>query len=116
MRSSRVYTREAEDKRDMYERLEDTEISMVNYVAQYQTIAYSNLKESRDKEELSSHTVSRDLKYTTQTPAIMVTVAGSPGYNTAIEILVSKKSYREAILSERGPISTLRFCKGDNID
>jgi phosphosulfolactate phosphohydrolase-like enzyme len=75
MRSSRVYTREAEDKRDMYERLEDTEVSIVNYVAQDQGIAYSNLKESRDKEELSSQTVSRDLRYTTQTQAIMMIVA-----------------------------------------
>ena len=116
MRSSRVYTREAEDKRDMYERLEDTEVSIVNYVAQDQGIAYSNLKESRDQEELPSQTVSRDLMYTTQTQATMMIVAGSPGYSTAIEIFVSKKSCIKAISSERGPTSTPRVPKGDNID
>jgi hypothetical protein len=116
MRSSRVYTREAEDKRDMCDRLEDTEISIVNYVAQDEGIAYSNLEEFRDIEELSSQTVSRNLKYTTQTQAIRVIVAGSPGYNTAVEMFVSKKSRGKAILSERGPVSTLRVNKGDNID
>lgn len=91
----------------MYERLEDTELSIVDYVAQDQGIAYSNLKESRDKEELSSQTVSRDLRFSTQTQANIIIVAGSPGCNTAIEIFWP---------SERGPTSTLQVCKGDNID
>lgn len=91
----------------MCDRLEGIEISIVNYVGQNEGIAYSNLKEFRDIEELSSQKVSRDLKYTTQTQAITMIVAGSPGYDIAIEMFVSKKSSRKAILSERGPVSTL---------
>jgi hypothetical protein len=99
----------------MYDSLEDTEISRVTYVAQDEGIAYSNLKEFRDIEELSSQTVSRDLGYSIQTQAITVIVTGSPGYDTAIEMFVSKNSCRKTILSERGPIATLRVYKGDNI-
>jgi hypothetical protein len=116
MRSSRVYTRETEDERDMYDRLEDTEISVVNYVAQDEGIAYSSLRKSRNKEKLSSQTVSRHLKYTTLTQSITVIVTGRPGYDAAIEVFSSKKSRRTTISSERGPISTLRVYKGDNID
>ena len=36
----------------MYDRLEDTEISVVNYVAQDEEIAYSSLRKSRNKEKL----------------------------------------------------------------
>lgn len=79
----------------MYERLEDTELSIVDYVAQDQGIAYSNLKESRDKEELSSQTVSRDLRYSTQTQANIIIVAGSPGCNTAIEIFCFKQVFQK---------------------
>lgn len=98
----------------MCDRLEDIEISIVNYVGQNEGIAYSNLNEFRDIKELSSQKVSRDLKCT-QTQASTMEVAGSPGYDIAIEMFVSKSS-RKAILSERGPVSTLRVYKGDNID
>lgn len=98
----------------MCDRLEDIEISIVNYVGQNEGIAYSNLNEFRDIKELSSQKVSRDLKYT-QTQASTMEVAGSPGYDIAIEMFVSKSS-RKAILSEKGPVSTLRVYKGDNID
>src|SRR5215216_3803634 len=97
MRSSRVYTREAEDVRDMYDRLEDTEISVVNYVAQDEEIAYSSLRKSGHKEKLSSQTVSRYLKYTTITQSITVIVTGNPGYDTSIELFASKKSHSTTI-------------------
>jgi hypothetical protein len=99
----------------MCDRLEDIEISIVNYVGQNEGIAYSNLNEFRDIKELSSQKVSRDPKIYTQTQASTMEVAGSPGYDIAIEMFVSKSS-RKAILSEKGPVSTLRVYKGDNID
>jgi hypothetical protein len=90
----------------MYYCLEDKGISIVIYIVQDERMAYSSLKDFRNKEGLSCQTVSRNLKYIEQTDATTV-IAAHPSYGTTIEMVVSKKSGGKTILLARDPVPTL---------
>jgi hypothetical protein len=90
----------------MYYCLDDKGISIVIYIVHDEGMAYSNLKDFRNKEGLSCQTVSRDLKYIEQADATMV-IATRRSYGTTIEMFVSKKSGGKTILLARDPVPTL---------
>jgi hypothetical protein len=88
----------------MFYCLEDKGISIVNYIVQDEGMDYSNLKDSRNKEDLCYQTVSHDLSCAEQTDTITV-IANRPSYGISIEMSLA-----------RGPIPIPSVYKGDNID
>lgn len=66
---------------------------------------YSNMRDFRRRKKLSNKIVSNDLKFVKGADVIVV-LADSPSYGTAIEMFVAKQSRKKVILLARRPVPT----------
>jgi hypothetical protein len=66
---------------------------------------YSDIRDFRDKKDLSAQIVDRDLEFVKKAD-ILVVQANEPSYGTAIEMFVGKSSGKRVILVAKDPIPT----------
>lgn len=66
---------------------------------------YSDINDFRDKKELSHEIVKHDLEYVNKSDIIIV-VANSPSYGTAMEMLIAKEKGKKVIVLAKDPIPT----------
>lgn len=66
---------------------------------------YSDIRDFRDKKELSRQIISHDLQFVEKADVIVV-VANKPSYGTAIEMYVAKNSNKKVILLANDPVPT----------
>ena len=64
---------------------------------------YSDINDFRDKKELSHEIVKHDLEYVNKSDIIIV-VANSPSYGTAMEMLIAKEGGKKVIVLAKDPI------------
>ena len=66
---------------------------------------YSDINDFRDKKELSHEIIKHDLEYVNKSDIIIV-VANSPSYGTAMEMLIAKEKGKKVIVLAKDPIPT----------
>ena len=66
---------------------------------------YSDINDFRDKKELSHEIVKHDLEFVNKSDIIVV-VADSPSYGTAMEMLIAKEVGKKVIVLAKDPIPT----------
>jgi nucleoside 2-deoxyribosyltransferase len=66
---------------------------------------YSDIRDFRDKKELSQQIVSHDLQFIEKADVIVV-LANRPSYGTAIEMYVAKNLNKKVILLANDPVPT----------
>ena len=64
---------------------------------------YSDINDFRDKKELSHEIIRHDLEYVNKSDIIIV-VANSPSYGTAMEMLIAKEGGKKVIVLAKDPI------------
>lgn len=64
---------------------------------------YSDINDFRDKKELSHEIIKHDLEYVNKSDIIIV-VANSPSYGTAMEMLIAKEGGKKVIVLAKNPI------------
>lgn len=64
---------------------------------------YSDINDFRDKKELSHEIIKHDLEYVNKSDIIIV-VANSPSYGTAMEMLIAKEGGKKVIVLAKDPI------------
>ncbi len=66
---------------------------------------YSDIRDFRDKKELSQQIVIHDLQFVEKADVIVV-IANRPSYGTAIEMYIAKNSDKKVILLAGDPVPT----------
>ena len=66
---------------------------------------YSDIKDFRDKKELSHQIVNHDLEYVKKADVLIV-LANRPSYGTAIEMFIAKSSGKKVVLFAKDPVPT----------
>jgi hypothetical protein len=66
---------------------------------------YSDIKDFRNKKELSRQIVNHDLEYVKKAD-VLVVLASMPSYGAAIEMFVAKNSGKKIILLAKDPVPT----------
>ena len=64
---------------------------------------YSDINDFRDKKELSHEIIKHDLEYVNKSDIIIV-LANSPSYGTAMEMLIAKEGGKKVIVLAKDPI------------
>ena len=66
---------------------------------------YSDIKDFRNKKELSRQIVNHDLEYVKKAD-VLVVLASMPSYGAAIEMFVAKNSGKKIVLLAKDPVPT----------
>jgi hypothetical protein len=66
---------------------------------------YSDIKDFRDKKELSHQIVNHDLEYVKKAD-VLVVLGNRPSYGAAIEMLIAKSSGKRVVLLAKDPLPT----------
>ena len=66
---------------------------------------YSDIKDFRDKKDLSHQIVNHDLEYVKKAD-VLVVLANRPSYGTAIEMFIAKSVGKRVILLAKDPVPT----------
>jgi nucleoside 2-deoxyribosyltransferase len=66
---------------------------------------YSDIKDFRNKKELSRQIVNHDLEYLKKAD-VLVVLANMPSYGAAIEMFVAKNSGKKIVLLAKDPVPT----------
>ena len=90
--------------KNLYAFLENKGFSVVDHIL-HKEMNYSQIKDFRDKQDLSFRIINNDLKYIESSDAIVAIVNG-PSYGTAIEIFVAKNLGKKIILFAKDPVPT----------
>jgi nucleoside 2-deoxyribosyltransferase len=94
----------ANDIKDMYTLLRSKGFSLINHII-HEEMNYSDIRDFRDKRDLSRQIVNHDLQYIEKSDVIVVIVNG-PSYGTAIEMYVAKNSGKKIILLAKDAVPT----------
>src|SRR5205807_4517490 len=68
---------------------------------------YSDIKDFRDKKDLSHQIIKHDLEYVKKAD-VLVALANRTSYSTAIEMFIAKSSGKRVALLAKDPLPTLR--------
>jgi len=90
--------------RQMYTILRRKGFEIVDHLV-HKGMDYSDVRDFRDKKELSQQIVSHDLQYIEKADVIIV-VANRPSYGTGIEMYIAKNLIKKVILLANGPVPT----------
>lgn len=90
--------------RRMYAALHQKGIDIVDHLV-HKGMDYSDIRDFRDKKELSQQIVSHDLQFMEKADVIVV-VADRPSYGTGIEMYIAKNSNKKVILLANDPVPT----------
>jgi len=66
---------------------------------------YSDIKDFRDKKELSHQIVNHDLEYVKKAD-VLVVLGNRPSYGAAIEMFIAKSSGKRVVLFAKDPVPT----------
>jgi nucleoside 2-deoxyribosyltransferase len=94
----------ANDIKDMYTLLRSKGFSLLNHII-HERMDYSEIRDFRDKRDLSRQIVNHDLQYIEKSDVIVV-IANGPSYGTAIEMYVAKNSGKKIILLAKDAVPT----------
>ena len=92
------------DIKNLYALLVNHGFSVVDHLV-HKGMDYSHITDFRDKQDLSSKIIKHDLKYI-ESSDIIIVVANSPSYGTAIEMFVAKNLGKKIILFAKDPVPT----------
>jgi nucleoside 2-deoxyribosyltransferase len=90
--------------RRMYAALHQKGFDIVDHLV-HKGMDYSDIRDFRDKKELSQQIVSHDLQFMEKADVIVV-VADRPSYGTGIEMYIAKNSNKKVILLANDPVPT----------
>jgi nucleoside 2-deoxyribosyltransferase len=88
--------------RRMYSLLLEKGFDIVDHLVR-KGMDYSDIRDFRDKKELSQQIVSHDLQFVEKADVIVV-LANGPSYGTAIEMYIAKNSNKKVILLANDPV------------
>lgn len=88
--------------RDLYALLRKKGYDIVDHLRE-KGMDYSDINDFRDKKELSHEIVKHDLEFVNKSDIIVV-VADSPSYGTAMEMLIAKEVGKKVIVLAKDPI------------
>ena len=94
----------ANDIKDMYTLLRSKGFSLLNHII-HERMDYSEIRDFRDKRDLSRQIVNHDLQYIEKSDVIVV-IANGKSYGTAIEMYVAKNSGKKIILLAKDAVPT----------
>jgi hypothetical protein len=97
--------------RDFYSMLKREGFGIVDHLLS-KGIDYSDIRDFRDKKDLSRQIVDHDLEFVKKSN-ILVVLTNGPSYGTAIEMFVAKNSGKRVILLAKEPVRTpwpVNFC------
>jgi nucleoside 2-deoxyribosyltransferase len=90
--------------KQMYSMLHHKGYEIVDHLV-HKGMDYSDIRDFRDKKELSHKIVSHDLQYIKKADVIIV-LTNSPSYGTAIEMFIAKSLSKNVILLAKDPVPT----------
>lgn len=88
--------------RRLYALLREKRYDIVDHLIE-KGMDYSDINDFRDKKELSHEIIKHDLEYVNKSDIIIV-VANSPSYGTAMEMLIAKEGGKKVIVLAKDPI------------
>jgi len=93
-----------DDIRRIYTFLDTEGFDMVDHIVG-KGMDYSDIKDFRNKKELSRQIVNHDLEYVKKAD-VLVVLANMPSYGAAIEMFVAKNSGKKIVLLAKDPVPT----------
>ncbi|MDP9288491.1 MAG: nucleoside 2-deoxyribosyltransferase [Thermoproteota archaeon] len=93
-----------DDIRHIYTFLDTEGFDIVDHIVG-KGMDYSDIKDFRNKKELSQQIVNHDLEYVKKAD-VLVVLASMPSYGAAIEMFVAKNSGKKIILLAKDPVPT----------
>jgi hypothetical protein len=93
-----------DDVRRFYTLLDTEGFDIVDHIVG-KGMDYSDIKDFRNKKELSRQIVNHDLEYVKKAD-VLVVLASMPSYGAAIEMFVAKNSGKKIILLAKDPVPT----------
>ena len=93
-----------DDIRRIYTFLDTEGFDIVDHIVG-KGIDYSDIKDFRNKKELSRQIVNHDLEYLKKAD-VLVVLANMPSYGAAIEMFVAKNSGKKIVLLAKDPVPT----------
>ncbi|MGH9913102.1 MAG: hypothetical protein ACRD4W_11715 [Nitrososphaeraceae archaeon] len=93
-----------DEMRRMYSFLLEEGFDIVDHLV-HKGMDYSDIRDFRDKKELSQQIVIHDLQFVEKADVIVV-IANRPSYGTAIEMYIAKNSDKKVILLAGDPVPT----------
>jgi hypothetical protein len=93
-----------DDIRRIYTFLDTEGFDIVDHIVG-KGMDYSDIKDFRNKKELSQQIVNHDLEYVKKAD-VLVVLASMPSYGAAIEMFVAKNSGKKIILLAKDPVPT----------
>ena len=96
----------ANDIKDMYTLLRSKGFSLINHII-HEGMNYSDIRDFRDKRNLSRQIVNHDLQYIEKSDVIVVIVNGPSEIAIAIEMYVAKNSQKNHIIGKRCSSNTM---------
>jgi nucleoside 2-deoxyribosyltransferase len=92
------------DIKNLYDFLKNSGFSIVDHMV-HKGMDYSDIKDFRDKRDLSHQIVNHDLEYIEKSDVVVV-ISNSPSYGTGIEMFVAKNTGKKIILLAKDPVPT----------
>jgi nucleoside 2-deoxyribosyltransferase len=92
------------DIKNLYDFLKNSGFSIVDHMV-HKGMDYSDIKDFRDKRDLSHQIVNHDLEYIEKSDVVIV-ISNSPSYGTGIEMFVAKNTGKKIILLAKDPVPT----------
>jgi hypothetical protein len=93
-----------DDIRRIYTFLDTEGFDIVDHIVG-KGMDYSDIKDFRNKKELSRQIVNHDLEYLKKAD-VLVVLANMPSYGAAIEMFVAKNSGKKIVLLAKDPVPT----------
>ena len=93
-----------DDIRRIYTFLDTEGFDIVDHIVG-RGMDYSDIKDFRNKKELSRQIVNHDLEYLKKAD-VLVVLANMPSYGAAIEMFVAKNSGKKIVLLAKDPVPT----------
>jgi nucleoside 2-deoxyribosyltransferase len=93
-----------DEMRRMYSFLLEEGFDIVDHLV-HKGMDYSDIRDFRDKKELSQQIVIHDLQFVEKADVIVV-IANRPSYGTAIEMYMAKNSNKKVVLLAGDPVPT----------
>ncbi len=90
--------------RRLYKVLKEKKYDIVDHLVE-KDMDYSDINDFRDKKDLCREIVNHDLEYVNKSD-VLVVLANSPSYGTAMEMLMAKNIGKKIILLAKEPIPT----------
>lgn len=90
--------------RRLYKVLKEKKYDIVDHLVE-KGMDYSDINDFRDKKDLCREIVNHDLEYVNKSD-VLVVLANSPSYGTAMEMLMAKNTGKKIILLAKEPIPT----------